>query len=104
MAANNGWIISQVQLRGQQVDGRGCCCHQDPCIGKQHCHDLLCLQNSPMAVTLEAKMILVATNLAMKEMSKVQGETQGSISSCSSTGSRMEDGVAISSSTDSPVQ
>jgi hypothetical protein len=67
--------------------------------------DLLsCLQNSLRAVTLEVKMILVATNLAMKEMSKVQGETQGSISSCSSTGSRMEDGVAISSSTNSPVQ
>jgi hypothetical protein len=62
------------------------------------------LQNSLRAVTLEVKMILVATNLAMKEMSKVQGETQGSISSCSSTGSRMEDGVAISSSTNSPVQ
>jgi hypothetical protein len=55
--------------------------------------DLLCLQNSLMAVTPKVKMILVATNLAMKEMSKVQGETQGSVSSSSqtgSTGSRME--------------
>jgi hypothetical protein len=53
--------------------------------------------------TLEVRTILVATNLAMKEISKVQGERQGSVSSCSSTGSRMEDGVAISSSTNSPA-